>query len=313
MYEEDFRSWLRYHADMRRCRALLRAGSRSFFAASLLLPLRFRDPITALYPFCRVADDAIDEGGATSQALADLHGRLDAIYAGRPAADPVDRAFADVVHTYAIPQALPAALLEGFAWDVSSRRYATLSDVYAYSARVAGTVGTMMAIIMGVRHPDTLSRACDLGVAMQLTNIARDVGEDALAGRLYLPMDSLEREGIDPERWLERPRYDARIGRVVASLLEAAERLYRRSEWGIGQLPAGCRPAIFAARAIYAEIGREIERNQLDSVSRRAVVSGRRKLPLLMHAVRHAMVSRQRDHAPPLREVRFLLDSVGPV
>jgi phytoene synthase len=146
-----------------------------------------RDSATALYAFCRLADDAIDEGdtetGARTRALATLAQRLDAAYTGRPHDDPADRAFAQIVAQHHIPRAVPEALLEGFAWDLQGRRYETLADLHDYAARVAGTVGVMMAMLMGVRAPAALARACDLGIAMQLTNIARDVGEDARAGR----------------------------------------------------------------------------------------------------------------------------------
>ncbi len=102
-----------------------------------------------------------------------------------------------------MPRALPEALLEGLAWDAQARRYATLSDLYDYSARVAAAVGAMMCVLMGVRDADALARACDLGVAMQLTNIARDVGEDARERRLYLPLDWLAEAGIDPDAFLD--------------------------------------------------------------------------------------------------------------
>ena len=98
-----------------------------------------------------------------------------------------------------IPRALPEALLEGFAWDAAGRRYETLDEVEHYAARVAGCVGAMMTLVMGRRDPAILARACDLGVAMQLTNICRDVGEDARAGRLYLPLAWLRDNGIDPD------------------------------------------------------------------------------------------------------------------
>ena len=310
MYDRNFRSCLLYMSDLRHCRSLLRAGSRSFFAASLLLPTLYRRPITALYAFCRVADDEIDSADADSRALDRLYRRLDRIYAGAPGNDPVDRAFADVVHTYEIPIAIPAALLEGFEWDIANRRYDSMSDVYAYGARVAGTVGTMMAMIMGVRHPTVLSRACDLGVAMQITNIARDVGEDAGAGRLYLPRSMLRDNGIDPDDWLRSPEYTAGLGDVIRQLLEAAEVLYTRADWGLTKLPAGCRPGMFAARAIYAEIGREIEKRELDSVSGRAVVGGRRKLALLLRAIRRATEMSGAEDAPALDEVKFLLDAI---
>src|SRR5262249_40851906 len=133
--------------DLRACRALLRQGSRTFFAASLLLPKRVRDPASALYAFCRVADDAVDTG-CRGNALVHVNQRLELAYAGRPLASPIDRAFADVVARHAIPRALPAALLEGLEWDAAGVSYETLADLEAYAARVAGTVGAMMAILM---------------------------------------------------------------------------------------------------------------------------------------------------------------------
>lgn len=310
MYDYDFHSWLRYRTDMRGCVSILQEGSRSFYAASLLLPKEYRMPIVALYSFCREADDAVDLNPVPDEALDRLHTRLKQVYAGRSLGSSVDRAFAHVVRRFQIPYAVPAALFEGFAWDVGNRDYDTLSDVYAYSARVAGTVGTMMAMIMGARHPEVLSRACDLGVAMQLTNIARDVGEDAAAGRLYLPRTMLEREGLDVDAWMKQPRPHAAVATVVEQVLRRADSLYNRAEWGITKLPRGCRAAMFAARLIYAEIGREIERRDCDSVSQRAIVSGKRKLALLSEAVRKAIGPCSESPAPTLKEVRFLLDAV---
>ena len=212
--------------DLAACRAAIRQGSRSFHAASLMLPARVRDPALALYAFCRLADDAVDEaperGGAL--AVASLHDRLDRVYAGRPRNAPADRAFAAVVAAHDLPRALPEALLEGFAWDAAGRRYDTLPDLTAYCVRVAGTVGAMMTVLMGVRDRDALARACDLGVAMQLTNIARDVGEDAAAGRLYLPRDWLREEGIDPEAFLAAPRPTPNLVGLVRRLLDRRAR-----------------------------------------------------------------------------------------
>ena len=297
-------------ADQSDCRQLLKEGSRSFYAASLLLPTEFSEPVTALYAFCRVADDAVDLADDPQAGLQEIRDRLNRIYAGNPAASPVDRAFAEVVRDFDIPYTLPAALLEGFEWDVRGRRYRTLSGTYSYAARVAGTVGAMMAVLMGVRDKAIISRACDLGVAMQLTNIARDVGEDARNGRVYLPLKRLRHHGVDVDAFVAEPVFSAGVKRTVFEVLDAADALYKRAEWGIGQLPARVRPAIFAARSIYAEIGREIERRHYDSVSQRAVVSGRRKLHLLGLSIRNALVPRRRDHAPPLDETRFLLDAI---
>ncbi len=300
---------LDYRIDMRHCRRLLRGGSRSFFAASLLLPAFYRAPATALYAFCRVADDAIDEGPARNGALRRLHERLDRIYEGRPEDDPVDRALTGVVHRFDVPDTLPRALLEGFQWDREERRYETLSDVYGYAARVAGTVGVMMAVLMGVRSAPALARASDLGVAMQLTNIARDVGEDARAGRLYLPLSWLEEAGIDPEEFLSDPRSSEALKECIQRLLDDAEALYDRSEAGIRQLPGACQPGIFAARSIYREIGRELERNGLDSVGERTVVSHTRKVTLLRRALLEARRREDLIDEPPLAETRFLVEA----
>lgn len=301
-------------ADLEACRALLRHGSKSFYAASLLLPRSVRDPATALYAFCRVADDAVDEAagaGGAEAALTQLHRRLDAIYAGQPAVDPVDRAVAAEIRRFALPREVLEALLDGFAWDAEGRRYDDLSSVLAYSARVAASVGVLMTLLMGARDPATLARACDLGVAMQLTNIARDVGEDARNGRLYLPRDWLREEGVDPDLWLADPVFDARIGRVVRRLLGVADGLYRRSCAGIRALPPDCRAAIHAARLVYAEIGRLVAAGGYDSVSGRAVVSKSRKLALVARACCPGWLAFQHVTDPPLAEVSFLIEAVA--
>ena len=126
---------------------------------------------------------------------------------------------------------------------------------------------------------------------MQLTNIARDVGEDARFGRLYLPLAWMREAGLDPDAWLAKPVFDSKIASVVDRLIKTADVLYQRSEHGIGQLPRDCRPAIRAARLVYAEIGRELEKAGLDSVNHRAVVSGKRKLALLARASGAALIS----------------------
>jgi 15-cis-phytoene synthase len=272
-------------SDIAACRQLLRGGSRTFFAASLVLPRSVSDPAIALYAFCRLADDAVDLGGGRGDAIAQLRDRLNRAYAGQPMPSAADRAFAETVARFAIPRELPEMLLEGLAWDAEGRRYETLNELLAYAVRVAGTVGAMMSLLMQRRDPAVVARACDLGIAMQLTNIARDIGEDACAGRLYLPLQWLREAGIDPDRWLAASCHDAAIGEAVRRLLAAADIFYDRSIAGIGALPRTCRPGIHAARLIYAEIGREVARGGFDSVSRRAVVSSRRKLQLLADAL----------------------------
>ena len=298
-------------ADYAACRTLLRGGSRTFHAASFLLPRKVREPACALYAFCRVADDAVDEAAGGLAALLELNARLDRIYDRDPLPVGVERAFADVVARFAIPRALPEALLEGFAWDVEGRRYEDLAALHAYAARVAGTVGAMMAVLMGARSNDALARACDLGVAMQLSNIARDVGEDARAGRLYLPLSWLREAGIDPDAWLSNPVHSEALAGVVRRLLAAADVLYRRVGSGIAQLPLACRPGINASRFLYAEIGREVERQGGNAIARRAVVPVSRKMRLLARSLVAAMPASRDAPAPPLAQTQFLIDAIA--
>lgn len=169
-------------SDHAECRAAIRVGSRSFYAASRLLPAGVRRSAFGLYAFCRLSDDAVDLGGGSTDALERLRDRLARAAEGRPLPCPADRAMADLMRRHAISRAVPEALLEGFAWDAEGRTYDTLDGLLDYAARVAGAVGVMMTLLMGERSPEALARAADLGVAMQLTNIARDVGEDAQLG-----------------------------------------------------------------------------------------------------------------------------------
>lgn len=300
-------------ADIAACRLLLKNGSRTFHAASLVLPRKVADPAIALYAFCRLADDAVDLGRDRRAAVANLRRRLDHAYRGQSLSHPADRAFATVVAEFAIPRELPEALLEGLMWDAEGRRYQTLNDLYGYGARVAGAVGAMMTLVMGRRAPETVARACDLGVAMQLTNIARDVGEDARAGRLYLPLQWLRDAGIDAEEWLARPAFTPAVAAIVQRLLDAADVLYARGGAGIARLPLTCRPGIHAAGTLYAEIGREVERAGLDSVSRRAVVSTRRKLAVLAARLSSGRAAPSPAHlaAAPLAATQFLVDAVA--
>jgi phytoene synthase len=297
--------------DLALCRRLLEGGSRSFHAASHLLPRRMRAAATVLYAFCRLADDAIDQPQAgVAAALDGLRTQLDRIYAGRPQPTPMERLFVRVVHDYAIPRAVLEALLQGFEWDARGRQYDSLSDLNAYAVRVAGTVGILMTLLMGVRQPVVLARACDLGVAMQLTNIARDVGQDARLGRLYLPTQWLELAGIDPVLWLRQPKYSPELGCVIERLLWAADELYARARPAVARLPVSCRAGIHAARLLYAEIGHELRRMGLDSVSQRARVGAKRKGVLLFAALASSAAGAPDLAYAPLEQARFLLDAV---
>jgi 15-cis-phytoene synthase len=317
--------------DVQACLAMLKRGSKSFFAASRLLPKRMHVPTFALYAFCRLADDEIDlaEGNAAAantpaairaaklvaeaRALGRMRQRLDAIYTGKPNDSPVDRVFAATVAAYAIPQSLPAALLEGMQWDSEGREYASIEELVAYAARVASSVGVMMTLLMGPRDPIVLARAADLGVAMQLTNIARDVGEDARMGRVYLPESWLAAEGLSAAALVAAPRPSAALGRVVARLLAEADLYYRRSETGLSALPRDCRTAIYGARLIYSAIGDVIAKRNYDSVNMRASTGNLRKLWLLLRAYIAAQFDfPPLDPSPPPPQLAFLVDYARP-
>jgi len=270
--------------DEKACSAAIRRGSKSFHLASLLLPPQTRQAARALYAFCRHSDDLIDDPRSGMPALIRLRQRLDLIYNGDPAPFACDRAFSRVVHDHAIPKPVVEALLDGFAMDLEGRRHETIDDVKAYATCVASSVGLMMASVMGVRDRAALARAADLGIAMQLTNIARDVGEDARNGRLYLPLDWLTEQGIDVEAFLREPRFSPALGAVVERLLDEAARHYRLGHAGIRSLPKPCRHAIRTAALVYEAIGTSIAANGYDSVSKRATTGLGTKIGLMIRA-----------------------------
>jgi len=254
----------------------MRGGSKTFFAASLLLPDRVRTPAIALYAFCRLADDAVDLDGDPAARLADLQRRLRQIYAGQPLPLDADQALTEVVAHFDIPHDLPAALLEGFEWDAEGRQYETLEDVHAYGARVAGTVGAMMSLIMGARNAHALARACELGVAMQLTNIARDVGEDARRGRIYLPIDDMQRFNVKAADLLNA-RYVDGFAALMQFEANRARALYRDA---LAALPAADRraqrPGLIMG-AIYLSLLAELERSGFQVLHQRIALTPLRK------------------------------------
>jgi len=264
-------------ADRAACRSWIAHHSKSFYLSSLLLPARVREASWALYAFCRRADDAVDEGDGDGMRRVDaLRARLDAVYRGSAPESAIDRAYLTVATNYGIPRALPEALLEGMEMDARGHVYATWDDLLRYCFRVASTVGLMMTRVMGYRGDVALLRAADLGVAMQLTNIARDVGEDERRGRVYLPAELLERCHGDRRE-------------AVAELLRRADAHYRAADLGVPLLPRACRLAIASSRRIYAAIGDAVRENGYDSITQRAYVPLGGKLLLVARSIGAAL------------------------
>jgi len=218
-------------------------------------------------------------------AVARLREELDAVCGEEPLAEPVLRGFRDVLQRNRIPRRYADDLLDGMAMDIGPVRYARVEDLQVYCYRVAGTVGIMMAHVMGVRDGAALFHATDLGIAMQLTNICRDVAEDERRDRVYLPAELLAGDALPSET-------AARTKEAVATLLDLADRYYRSGDRGLAALPATCATAVRAARLIYAEIGAVIARRGFDVLRGRAVVSPWRKLALTLRALTSTLSER---------------------
>ena len=269
-------------------------GSKSFALASLLFGKDMQADVHMLYAWCRHCDDVIDGqtlgGDAPDGALSreDMRNRLELLRAqtrmalnGERTGVPAFDGFAQVAARRGIPEVYPMDLLDGFAHDAEGRTYETLDDLIDYCYGVAGVVGVMMAIVMGVDAADdeTLDRACDLGLAFQLTNICRDVADDARGGRVYLPLDLLSRAGVTaaPEA-LREPLNRNAIASVVAKVLAEADRYYASAGKGARRLPFRAAAAVLAARNVYREIGRKVEALGPRAWGERTVVSNPRKL-----------------------------------
>lgn len=281
----------------REAHRILRAGSKSFAFATRLLPRETGDRAAVIYAWCRRADDAVDlcPPGDAPRAVARLRDELARIYAGGPSDDATVSAFAAVVRATGIPRAYPEALLDGMAADAAGTRYPTFDALYGYCFQVASTVGLMMSHVFGVRDDRALRHAAHLGIAMQLTNICRDVVEDERRDRVYLPAELL---GGD----LPPMQGGARTAAAVAALLRVAEDHYRSGDQGLPALPVTCAWAIRTARLIYAEIGGVIARRGFDVLGGRAVVSPGRKLWLVLRAL--AGTAAARIASPPRRLLR---------
>ncbi len=253
------------------CHAIMRRHAKSFSRAARFLPRRLHDPVAVLYAFCRIADDSVDlaETPAAAQAAADL--LIAELDDGCPAR-PVVRAFKRWVDTRPLARRAAHELVRGIASDVGRVRMDTDADLLRYAYRVAGTVGLMMCSVFGVDDADAQAFAIDLGIAMQLTNICRDVKEDAANDRVYLPRERLEKVGTSPDALVEGRAAATAIAPVVLDLLAMADHYYASAERGMPYLPTEARTAILAASRLYQAIGFELRLIGGDTLRGRAVV-----------------------------------------
>lgn len=259
------------------CAEITREHSKTFFLATALLPHDKRRAMRALYAFCRVTDNIIDDPDGTNSEAA-LHNWRDQVLSGHPSAsDPVALAWADTSARYRIPHGYARQLIDGVACDLHTTRYDTFDDLADYAYAVASTVGLMAMHIIGFDGQQALADAVKLGVALQATNILRDVAEDWARGRIYLPQSELAAFGLsdvdvaagrNSDKWRAFMRYQ--IGRVRA--------LYAESRPGIARLDRSGRFAVAAAARLYEGILDDIEAHDYDVFSRRAHLSAWAKL-----------------------------------
>ena len=261
------------------CQQKAAASGSSFYYSFLFLPEERRRAITALYAFCREVDDVVDECADPALArtkLAWWRTEVDAIYHGTPQ-HPVARALAAVLPRFRLSQQHLNEIINGMEMDLDRDRYPDIAALREYCHRVAGVVGLLSAEIFGYQDPRTLEYASDLGLAFQLTNIIRDVGEDARRGRIYLPLDEMERFGVTQADVLSGREGEGLRG-LIDFQIERALGFYRQA---LDKLPAidraAQRPGIMMA-AIYRTLLEEIRADGCRVLRQRIALTPVRKL-----------------------------------
>jgi phytoene synthase len=283
------------------CRAIIARHARSFDRASTFLPPVTRDRVAVLYAFCRSVDDAVDEAPSYEAALAAIGALKDELRTatGQDVSNPprpVVSAFVRYLGGSSVALAAAHELCDGVASDLHPARVADDAELLRYCYRVAGTVGVMLCPTLGVTDARALPFAIDLGIAMQLTNICRDVLEDAERGRVYLPASRLAGVGTTPEALLAGTADHQAVASVTLDLIALADRYYASADLGLRYIPLLGRQAILVARALYAAIGHKLRRQGGDALKGRTMVAPRDKPALIVGALAHNLRPDRRDH-----------------
>jgi phytoene synthase len=260
------------------CQQKAAASGSSFYYSFLFLPPERRRAITALYAFCREVDDVVDETNELQVAAAKLawwRAEIDGLYAGKPQ-HPVTKALAPFIEKYSLPKEQLGEIIDGMEMDLTQTRYLDWPGLERYCYRVAGVVGLLAARIFGCSDPRTLEYALDLGIAFQLTNIIRDVGEDARKNRIYLPMDELKRFEV-PAADILNGRHTPQFMALMQFQDQRARAYYARA---FAALPASDRraqrPGLIMA-AIYKTLLDEIGRERFHVLTQRISLTPLRK------------------------------------
>lgn len=265
------------------CRETTRAAARNFYYAFVLLPEPRRSAIYALYAFARRADDTVDDAPTPEQARRDLEARraeVAAIYEDAPGDDPVLIALADAVRRFAVPRVHLDDLLDGMGMDIDTTRYATYADLEVYCDRVAAAPGLASLHIFGFSDPEAPRLARELGIAMQLVNVLRDVAEDAERGRIYIPQEALRVHGAHEDDILHG-RLTPAVRRVFEAHTATARRAFATAQPLGDLLDRRARSCVTMLGTTYRSILDEIERQGFDVFGARARLSTARKLRLM--------------------------------
>jgi phytoene synthase len=268
------------------CERLARREAKNFYYAFRVLPGAQRRAMCALYAFLRVADDLSDQPGAVAEKQARLtawRAQFDQALTGSYH-HPLHRAFHDTVRTYAIPRPYLIAVLDGVEMDLVQQRYATFEDLYRYCYRVASAVGLACIRIWGFADPRAEVYAESAGIAFQLTNILRDLGEDAARGRVYLPGEDLERFGYDEAR-LRRQQRDAPFQALMRFEVERARHYYEAAQPLAALLRPAGRAVFLVMTRTYRGLLEAIEKRNYDVFSSRVTLSPWHKLGLAVQAL----------------------------
>ncbi|MDI6401807.1 phytoene/squalene synthase family protein [Balneolaceae bacterium ANBcel3] len=273
------------------CEEVTRSYAKTFYFAARFLPIEKRYPVYAVYALCRMLDHLADEQtdiytgkqismDKTEEALIAWSRKLEETYQGKASDHPVLLALADVLKTHDISMHLPLLLIDGVRSDLVKTRYETFEEVKEYSYRVASVVGLMVCEIFGYTDQKALDYAVDLGIAMQLTNILRDVGEDLKRGRIYLPSEDMKRFGVSEDDLINH-RLTSSFRDLMKFQIERARSYYTRSEPGIPLLSPDSRFPIYLARFHYAAILKKIESNGYQVFTKRAYLPFWKKVGLI--------------------------------
>lgn len=280
-----------------RCTEITRAEARNFYFGFILLPRERRRGIHALYAFSRLCDDSVDgaEGQAEKEAAVAARRRdVDAAYAGAvPADDPVLIALADAIRRFGIPRGPMDALVEGVAMDLDTTRYPDWPALKTYCDRVAGAVGVLSLHVFGFRDPAAVGHAEDLGVAMQVVNIMRDVQEDSLRDRIYLPADEMAAHGVT-EADIMADRMTPGMRHLMEAQAARAGEYFASGHMLLPMLDLRARMCVQMLAALYEDILARLAARDFDVTRGRVSLPGRRKLVLMARSIARALTTRRR-------------------